>query len=162
MTNIKVFKLQDKHIPQLWDIVPSDYFDDNSKINALGKFKEYFKQNVTCGLVAIGDNEVIGCSYIDKIHDGFGQINIIIKRGTNPLITKVLTEKYLPYFFKRHQALKMLYAVIRINNFASLRLVKNLGFKITGVLKNHEMVKGLPLDCAFASILKEQVVQRGE
>ena len=156
--NVIIVPLVNKHLPEIWEFVPDDYFDDNMNIETFDNFKRWFRLNVKDGLTGLKGEEVIGCAYLDAIHDSLGRINILIKRKSlAPQETISIVKKYLPHFFLIHN-LKGMYAIIRKNNYASLSLVKKIGFKIGKTLKNQEKVKNILTDCVIASILRVEVI----
>ena len=52
----------------------------------------------------------------------------------------------------------MIGSIIRVNNFAVLRVAKQIGAVITGYIPKYEKIKGQLFDCVYAGILREALV----
>ena len=157
---IEIIPTESKHIPHFWKILQEypNYFSDEVNIQNEEDFYIWFDENVKDSLTAIKDNNIIGCSYLNDIHDSFGSLNVFVKkRSVRPWITALVAKKIVKYFIKKH-GLKMAYGVVRKDNRACIRLFQAIGMKITGTLKNHKKVNGVLTDYIMSSILKEQVI----
>lgn len=158
--DIEIILTEDNHIPDFWRILQSypNFFCDDVGIKSESDFIKWFKENSIDSLTAIKDGEVIGCGYLNDIHDSFASIGIFVKkRSIKPSETASMMRKAMPYFFWKHE-LSMIYGVTRIDNRACIKLLQVVGLKITGTLKNHKKVKGVLTDYVMSSILREQVI----
>jgi RimJ/RimL family protein N-acetyltransferase len=143
---VKVERLQDRHLPMLWDIIRT--FPGYFKCDSYNLFLDEYETTPKIGLIALRKNELIGCSYIKFIHNGLAEISIIFKRRTlKPSETLFLALRGLKYFFRRFR-FKMIYAVTDATNFPCLKLLQKLGFVLT-----HDLGRGQ----VMASILRRSV-----
>ena len=156
---ITIQPLKNKHIPELWEIIQSypDYFNDSVKMETIADFKDWLKRDVIDCLVGIKDNEVIGCGYINSMHNNLAEINIFVKRKSIVLKGIIPVLGLCLHDLVTKHSLKMIYAVVRVDNRASIRLMKAVGFKIVDTLKNYEQVKGKDYDCLLGIIMAEGV-----
>jgi RimJ/RimL family protein N-acetyltransferase len=156
---IELNKLEDKYLPDLWEIVKSypGYFDDRVDMKSLEDFKYYMKKNSVDGMVGIKDGEVIGCGYIEKIHNRMACVSIFSKRHMlDPKVMLEILRSALLYYFYKYD-LKYIYAVVRENNRAIIKLLKALGFGGVQELPAHERINGKPIDCKLFGLLRESL-----
>lgn len=151
---IKVLALQDSHIVELWKMIKdTDYFVDDSGVETIDDFKNYLSK-MTEPRVGMKDDEVVGCAYLERLYNGLGCISIFTKRRIlKPIELVEILSTGMKYYFNKYN-LKMLYAVIRSNNKACLRLVQKVGFIISDRLKDHETVKGIKYDNILVTLMR--------
>jgi len=154
---MEVIPLEHSHILALWEILKEypDFFADDIKLDNSENLWNYLNNKDT--LVGIKDGKVIGCAYLEDLHDGFACVALFTKRhSVKPQeMIKTLKEN-LSYYFEKHN-LKMLYAVTRVTNRAVIRLFKTLGFKGFSLLPKFKEVNGKPVDYILAGIIKEDL-----
>lgn len=153
-------KIGQMDIPELWQIVKEypDYFDDGMKIKNLNNFRQWVNDKVIEGVVVWSDGRIAGFGYIDDIYNSFGRVGIFTKRKSlSNNNTVELSKSIIPYLFEAHN-LKMLYGIVRVKNLACIKYLKRIGFKVTGVLKNHVKFNNIETDCVIASMLRESVL----
>lgn len=143
---------------QIWKIIESNknFFDDILNIKTLKDFKEWYNVNVIAGIVGINikNGEVIGCGYLTSLENRNACISLFMKRKAIPFPVAIdLYKKYMNYFIDKYD-LKMIYAIVPINNKACLQLLKILGFKIVDTLKSHVTVNGKKIDCFLATYIR--------
>ena len=151
-------KMDLKHLPVLWEMIKSypNYFDDTMNIKNLQDFQKWFISSVIDGMVFVNNKIIVGCGYIDNIHNGLARINLFKKRkGIEFYKIFPYYKQYRKYFICKHN-IKMLYAIARVDNLASLQLLKLLDFKIADILKEHEIVNGQPIDCIMAIYMEKK------
>lgn len=156
---ISIQVLKDRHITELWEIIQGypEYFNDSVKMQSIEDFKSWINKDVIDCIIGVKNNEVIGCGYINSLHDGLAEINIFVKRKSVVLEDiKTVLKICLISLFKKH-TLKMIYATVRVDNKASIRLLHKMGFKIADVLIGYEQINGKPVDCYLATIMAEEV-----
>lgn len=131
------------------------YFDDSIKINSFIEFREYFHLVREYCLTLTVDSKIVGCVYLtDKLQE-FADFNIFIQRHTvSPSETYSVIRDAIRHYFKVTD-LKMIGAVVRADNFPVIRIIKKGGGMITQFMEGHETVEGKPVDCIYASILRE-------
>lgn len=146
----------DKSQRELWEILKSypNYFDDTLHIETFYDFEKWWKEEIIDYVIGI-DEAVFGFGYLTSLENGNGCINLVMKRKAIPFPVAIeLYKKYMNYFIDKYN-LKMLYAIVRVNNLACLQLLKILGFKITTTLEKHEVVNGKLIDCFIATYIRE-------
>jgi L-amino acid N-acyltransferase YncA len=159
MTDIKLIPLKDEHLPYLWNILQTyeNYFDDTVKMNTLQDFYKWMKENIVEGLVGIRDKEILGCGYLESIENNMGCISLFSKRHSIYLLKMIeFLKDALLYFFVKYN-LVFIYAIVRYNNRAIIRLLKGLGFGGMQNLPKHEKVNGEFIDCKLFGLLKENL-----
>ena len=159
--NIVVVPFEDKHIPELWNIVSQlkGFFADDLVIDNIEKFIYYIYNEVTDVLVALRGSEVVGCAYLEEleIHKGFACIGLFTKRRSiTPDEMVEIAELNIPYWFKAHN-LNMLFFVTRADNRALIRLAGKLGFSGEQSLPNHAKIKGELTDYKLYGLLKKKL-----
>ncbi len=147
-------------IKSLYEILKEypDFFDDSVDIDTYSKFETLFYKIVKDSLTLTKNNEVVGCIYLDTLDDKFATYNIIFKRRSiHPKHTSAIVLMSLQHFFEKHNVV-MIGSIIRVNNFAVLRVAKQIGAVITGYIPKYEKIKGQLFDCVYAGILREALV----
>lgn len=155
--NVKVFKLEDKDIPKLWEIVKTypNFFADDAMVDTLSDFVKWFKEINKGAIVGYDDYGLVGCCFLDEIHDGMGSLNIIFKRHQHPVDTFNLSFRGLKYFFRKYH-LKFIYGITRVNNYPCIKIMKKLGFVFKEVLEGYKIVKGKKTDYILGGIVNDQ------
>lgn len=157
MINIK--QLENEHIEALWEIIKEypDYFNDSVCMNTVEDFKEWLKRDVIDCYVGIRNNEVIGCGYINSLHDGLAEINIFAKKHIIWVNSIIEALKGCLIAIASKHSLKMIYAIVRTDNKASIRLMRAVGFKFVDELKGYEKINGRVYDCIMGIVMKEDL-----
>lgn len=156
--DIKVVSLQDNHIPALWNILQEypDYFADDLNITDLESFGKYITEKAIDPLVGIRDDEILGCGYLEDLHDRMGCVALFTKRrAVKPFDTIRILKDMMPIYFARHN-LKILYAVTRVTNRACIRLMRNLSFLGFETVRGFKKVRGEIVDYVIASIVRDK------
>ena len=164
-TSILVATIQTCHLRGIWELIERYpyYFDDTLHLKTYNDFKDWYTVNDIVGVYAQYqisslfslNGGLIGCAYLTSLENGNGCINLVMKRKSIPFhLTIELYRKYINYFIDKYD-LKMLYAIVRVNNLACLQLLKILGFKITTTLEKHEVVNGKLVDCVLATYIRD-------
>ncbi len=151
---VKVYKLRDKHIPDLWEIVKTypGFFSDDAPIKTLDDFTKWFKETNKGALIGFAGSEFIGCCFLDNIHNNFGSLNIIFKKHFNSALKLILSKRGLKYFFHTYH-LKFIYGITRINNYPCIALMKKLGFVFNEVIEGYKIVNGKKTDYVLGGVL---------
>ena len=135
-----------------------DFFDDSIQLNNLDEFYKLFDEIVKDSVTLKKGEEVVGWIYLDTLDEKFATYNVLLKRrSVSPLDSVPIVTESLRYFFYKHDV-KMIGGIIRINNFAAIRGAKQIGAVITEYMPRHEHIKGEPIDCVYAGILREVLV----
>jgi RimJ/RimL family protein N-acetyltransferase len=135
-----------------------DFYDDSIQLNSLYEFCKLFDDIVKDSLTLKKGDEVVGWIYLDTLDEKFATYNILFKRrSVDPSYTPSVATEALRYFFNKHDV-KMIGGIVRVNNFAALRGLKQVGAVITGYMPKHENINGEPIDCVYAGILREVLV----
>ena len=84
---------------------------------------------------------------------GYGVAEEHHRKGIGTNAVRLLVDKV---FSETH--LRKLFAHVHSGNTASCRLLERIGFKREGVLREHYLVNGMPVDEVFYGLLRREAI----
>lgn len=152
---VKIEKLSENHLFELWDIIKEypNYFEDGINIKSCRDLVFWYKKAVVGGVVGIKDGRIIGCGYLDYMYHGMGSINLFMRRKAVSLPESISVFRKCIEYFTREYNLNLLYGVIRETNKACLYISKALGFTTEDSYDGFEMVNGEKVPCILVTYI---------
>ncbi|MHB2016781.1 MAG: GNAT family N-acetyltransferase [Candidatus Xenobia bacterium] len=107
------------------------------------------------------DGEVVGSISLKEISEmmryaeiGYGFDEAVHGRGIGTAAVRLAVERI---FAETH--LRKLIAYVHVDNTASCRLLERLGFRREGLLREHYLIDGKPVDEAFYGLLRGELTR---
>jgi len=159
---VEIVPTTEEHLSSFWEILSEwpDMWADKERVTGEVEFRVWWDRTALDSLTGIDikTGRIVGGGYLDKIYPGYwAAINIFKRKGyLNPKMIAAVVKTGIPYFFERHDIIK-LQGYTRKENKAAIRLLKRVGLKVDGILRSQAKVNGVWADYVVSSILRSEV-----
>jgi len=157
---VELVPTEEKHLVALWKILSEwpRFWEDRGKVTDYWEFHDWFYEKIKNSLTGLDNGEVVGFGFLDQIYPGYyATIGIVKKKGyLNPKMIAAIAKDGLHPLFEKHD-LEKIVGIVREDHKASIRLLKKVGFKITGRLRHHAKINGEWKDYIWSEILREEL-----
>lgn len=121
-----------------------------------GKLLQWWKSLALDSITAWDNGEIVGCGFLDQIHQGHSASINLFKRKwyRNPRAIAAIASRVMPLFFDRYRIEKLV-GYINMEHKGCIALARRCGFHMDGISRRHLKINGKWVDYVIMSILKE-------